>query len=165
MEADRSASSVLLTADAGPAKLVVCERSGRWAVGLRRELAGLGVRIYETRTLAECWQVLAESPAGFAVVELTTSGTDELLRRMARLQRDFPLVRVAVVAPRVLAGYEWLMREAGAIHFTCSPRQLGPLARSACRHLDRAPVPPRSLAEQIWESLPWGKRGMLNAEC
>lgn len=62
---------VLLADDARPARLIVCERTGRWAVALRRELAGSGVRVHESRSIAECWQGLAESPAGFAVVELT----------------------------------------------------------------------------------------------
>ena len=139
-------------------RLIVCERFGSWAVALRRELAGSGVRVYETRSLAECWDVLGETPAGFAVVELSCVGVEGLLRRMARLQRDFPLARVAIAAARCLAAYEWLMREAGAVHFTCSPRQLGPLVRLACRHLDEVPAPPRSVTEQIWACLPWGGR-------
>jgi len=54
-----------------------------------------------------------------------------------------------------LAGYEWLLREAGAVHFLCSPRQCGPLADLACCHLSQAPPPPRSLTQQIWAGLPW----------
>ena len=53
-----------------PARLIVCERTGRWAVALRRELADAGVRVWETRTLADCWNELAESPASFVVLEL-----------------------------------------------------------------------------------------------
>ena len=52
------------------------------------------------------------------------------------------MARLAVVADRSLAGYEWLMREAGAVHFVCSPRQVGPLAQLACRHLAQVPPPP-----------------------
>ncbi len=136
-------------------KLILCERTGRWAVGLRRELGDVGVRVYETRSLAHCWEVLAESPAGFVVVELTRANIDGLLRRMARLQADFPRARVAVVADRALSDHEWLLREAGAVHFTCSPRRLGPLARLAVRHLEQVPVPPQTPTERIWASLPW----------
>ena len=49
------------------AKLIVCERTGRWAVALRRELAEAGVRVWETRTLADCRDELVENPASFAV--------------------------------------------------------------------------------------------------
>lgn len=141
-----------------PARLIVCERTGRWAVALRRELSGAGVRVWETRTLADCWKELIASPASFVVVEL---GGDVagLLRRMASQSREFPLARLAVAADRSLSDYEWLMREAGAVHFVCSPRQVGPLAQLACRHLAHVPPPQQSLTERIWASLPWAERG------
>jgi hypothetical protein len=150
--------SVLLPAGAAAARLIVCEASGRWAAALRRELAAAEVRVYETRSLADCWTMLAESPASLLVVELSPGGAAALLQRTVRLERDFPLARVAVVADRPLAGYEWLLREAGAVHFLCLPRQCGPLADLACRHLAQAPSPPRSLGEQIWAGLPWARQ-------
>jgi hypothetical protein len=145
-----------LAAQGDPARLIVCERTGRWAVALRRELAEAGVRVWETRTLADCFQELAESPASFAVLELG-GDFDELLCRLARRPREFPLARLAVVADRSLADYEWLMREAGAVYFLCSPRKVGPLAQLACRHLAQVPPPQQSLTERIWTSLPWGR--------
>ena len=154
----RNSLSVLLPAGAGAARLIVCERSGGWAVALRRELAA-AVRVRESRSLADCWEMLAAAPASFVVVELTPGNAALLLRQMARLQGDFPLARVAVVADRSLGCYQWPMREAGAVHFVCSPRQSGPLARLAARHLAQAPAPQRSLTQQIWASLPWGKEG------
>jgi len=154
-------ASVLLPPAAAAARLIVCEHAGRWAVVLRRELAARRweVRVYETRSLADCWEMLAEAPASFVIVELSAADVAALLRRMARLGRDFPLARVAVVADRSLAGYEWLMREAGAVHFVCSPRQAGPLARLAAGYLAQAPAPQRSLTQQIWAGLPWGGKG------
>ena len=146
--------NALVVESALPARLIVCERTGRWAVTLRRELAEAGVRVWETRTLADCWTELAASPASLVVLEL---GGDVagLLGRMARGPREFPQARLAVVADRGLAGYEWLMREAGAVHFVASPRQVGTLAQLACRHLAQAPPPQQSLTERIWASLPW----------
>jgi hypothetical protein len=126
-------------------------------VALRRELVEAGVRVWETRTLSDCWSELAKSPASFLIVELRGNVAD-LLHRMARQPREFPAARLAVVADRSLAGYEWLMREAGAVHFLCSPRKVGPLARVACRHLAQVPPPQQSLTERIWASLPWGER-------
>ena len=136
------------------AKLIVCERTGRWAVALRRELAEPGVRVWETRTLADCRDELIANPASFAVIELGANVAG-LLRLMAVQQRQFPAARLAVVANRSQAGYEWLMREAGAVHFLCSPREVAVLARLACRHLAEVPAPQQSLAERIWASLPW----------
>ncbi len=158
-ETTNTSRSVLLPPGAKPARLIVCERTGRWAVGLRRELAAAEVRVYETRSLAECWEELAEAPAGFVVLELTAATADDLLRRMARLEGEFPLAAAAVVADRSLAGYQWLAREAGAVHFTCSARQLGPMARLARCHLDRAPSLPQSITGRIWASLPWRAPG------
>ena len=138
-------------------RLLVCERTGQWAGALRRELAASGVEIGETRSLAECWDALAASPASFLVVELTRAGAEDLLGRMVRRERDFPLAQVAVVAARCLADWQWLVREAGAVHFTCSPRQLSVLAELACRHLAGIPAPPQRLTDRIWAGLPWGK--------
>jgi len=146
-----------------PARLIVCERSGRWAVTLRRELAEAGVRVWETRTLADCWEELAASPASLLVVEL---GGDVagLLRCLARLPRQFPRARLAVVADRSLASYEGLMREAGAVHFLSSPRRIGPLAQLACRHLAQVPPLQQNLTERIWAGLPWEPRGGARGE-
>lgn len=138
------------------ARLIVCEHEGRWAIGLRRELAGPGVRVDEARSLPECWAMLARWPASLLVVELTRRNARALIERMASLGREYPRARIAVVAERSLAPWEWLMREAGAVHFTVSPRRLGALARLAVRHLGAAPRPARSLTERIWDHLPWG---------
>jgi len=137
------------------ARLIVCERTGRWAAALRMELAEAGVRVWETRSLAECWETLAAAPGNFVVVELIAATADDLLGKMVGLEHRFPRTRVAVVADRSLAEYEWLLREAGAVHFTCSLRQLAPLARAACRHLAQVPTPRQGLAERIWAGLPW----------
>ena len=139
------------------ARLIVCEHTGRWAVALRRELAEAGVRVWETRTLADCRKELAASPASFVVLELSDEPS-ALLRFLARQPREFPTARLAVVADELRADQEWLVREAGAVHFLCSPRQAGLLARLACRHLAQVPPPPQSLSERIWSSLPWDER-------
>ena len=75
--------------DSAAARLIVCEHSGRWAVALRRELAEAGVRVWETRTLADCRKELAASPASFVVLELSGEPS-AVLRFMARQPREFP---------------------------------------------------------------------------
>lgn len=138
-----------------PARWAICERSGAWAVALRREAAPQGLRLYETRSLADGWAMLEQSPAGFLVAELTLANADALLARMAGLERRFPRARVAVVAERSLADYEGLLREAGAAWFATSPRELKPMVTLVQRHLQRAPLPPRDFTQQVWDSLPW----------
>jgi hypothetical protein len=137
-------------------RLLVFERTGQWATGLRRELAESGLRVRELRTLDDCETELAEAPASFLVLELTPRNLASLLAALPRWRKEYPALRVAAVAGRELAPFEWLMREAGAVHFSCSPRQLSALARIIVRHGAQVPPPPQSLAERLWAGLPWG---------
>lgn len=138
------------------ARLIVCERMGRWAVALRREPLLKPQRVYETRSLADCWQMLAGFPSSFVVAELTRANAGGLLDRLAGLERQFPRARVAVVADFSLADYQWLVREAGAVHFLTTRRRVYELTGLAVRHLSQVPEPRASLADRIWAGLPWG---------
>jgi len=140
------------------ARLIYFERYGRWALALGRALGPLAARVHETRTLSHCWAALGGSPASFVVAELAAPQAEQLLDRLVRLEREFPLARVAVVAEREMAPWEWLVRQAGAIHFTTSPRRLKPLAELIRGHLARAPRRRLGTTERIWASLPWGNR-------
>jgi hypothetical protein len=153
--AGRSADQRPPACRAWPAKVIVCEPGSSWAVAMRREMGSLPVRIHETRSLEECRQLLDEFPASFLVVQLTRAGLEGLLGLLAHLARDYPWARLAVVAGRELAAAEWLVREAGAVHFAASPRQLAGLVRSAHRHCEAVPGPRLSLAEEVWAGLPW----------
>ncbi len=155
--ADSTRDHVPQPAGGGPACLIVCERTGRWAVALRRELAGTAVRVRETRSLAELWGILGRFPASFVVTELTRANADSLLARLAMFEREYPLARVAVVAERGVCRDPWVLREAGAVHVVASPRDLTPLALAVGRHLEQVPSPKLSLAEQVWAELPWGR--------
>lgn len=136
-------------------RLIVCERSGEWAVALRRELGEAGPRVYETRSLPECWQSLAGHEASFLLLELSPATVDDLIARLASLEREFPAARAVVVAERSLADYEKLLREAGAVHFVSSPRLLGEVAELARRHFAQSPRSRRPLMEEIRARLPW----------
>jgi hypothetical protein len=142
-----------------PAGLIVCERTGRWAIRLRREW-GEGLRVTETRSLSDAWQALQAAPCSFLVVELTATGAEGLIEWLPGLERQFPLARAAVVAGRRLAVYELAAREAGAVAFSCSGRGLRPLVEAAGRHLRAAPQKPESPAEHVWARLPWGRERM-----
>jgi hypothetical protein len=158
--ASRDADDRPLAWRAGPAKFIVCESDSSWAVGLRREAGTWPIRIHETRSLEECRQLLDADPASFLVVELTRAGWEGLSGFLARTGRDYPWARLAVVAPRELAAAEWLFREAGAVHFVTSPRQLAGLIRTARRHREAVPRPRLSLAAEIWAGLPWKAEGI-----
>ena len=151
---DSSADLYRLPEPCGPPRLIVCEPEGRWAAALRHEGFEADMLV-ETRALETCWERLAEAPASFCVVALTHANIDAFLARMAWWQRDFPLARLAVVAARSLVAHGELMREAGAVHFTTSPRRAGTLAELARRHLDAAPRARQSPTERIWAKLPW----------
>jgi hypothetical protein len=147
-------STVLPTAMSAKPRVVVCERSGRWAFGLRRVLAR-GLTLRETRSLAECEAELREAPGSFLVVELTAANLASTVELLERVQTEHRWARIAVVAERALAECEWAVREAGAIHFVTSPRKAAELARLAERHTALVPGTKRSLATQVWDSLPW----------
>lgn len=139
---------------AGKPSVIVCERRGLWAAGLRRHLPR-EFPISETRTLADCRHQLAAAPTSLLVVELLPTGVPGTLELLGDLGRSFPLARAVAVAARGLEPYEWVLREAGAIHFTTSPRESDVLARLAVRHVARLPAERATLAAQIWDSLPW----------
>ncbi len=140
-----------------PAAVIVCERSPLWAVALRRELELVEstLRVHETRGVAGCWDELARRPASFVVVELTAANAPRLLEQLGRLEGDFPLARVAVVAERQWRACGSAVCQAGAVYFTTSLRQSDRLAGMARRHLARAPQPRRSAAERVQARLPW----------
>ncbi|MCL4191079.1 MAG: hypothetical protein KJZ87_04995 [Thermoguttaceae bacterium] len=141
--------------DTPQCRLIVCEQSGKWAVALRRELGETGPRVYETRSLPECWQLLAGHGASFLLLELVPAAVDDLIARLASMERESPAARAVVVAERSLAAYEMLLREAGAVHFVVTPRSLGEVAGLARRHFAATPRSRRTLMEEIRARLPW----------
>ena len=149
----------LTSPNISPARLIVCERSGQWSSALRAELAGAGIRLWECRSLPEAWDALAQTPAAFLIAEVARENLEDLLRRMAWFSCDFPRGRIAVVGRRSMARFEWLLREAGAVHFLASPRRLRSLAGIVIRHLARVPPPQQTMVERIWASLPWKPLG------
>ena len=141
------------------ARLIVCESSGSWSIALRMELAQMGVRVWQCRSLPEAWEALAHTPAAFLVAEVAPENLDAILKRLVWFPREFPRARNAIVGGRDMAPYEWLLREAGTVHFLTSPRKLASLAGLVVRHLANVPPPSQSLADRIWASLPWGPPG------
>jgi hypothetical protein len=62
-----------------------------------------------------------------------------------------------VLADERLKHYESLMREAGAVYVTSSPRQLDGLAHLVRSHFERVGAAPRDVCQDLWEALPWSE--------
>lgn len=138
-----------------PGCSITCERTGRWAVALRRAMPEIVLR--ETRTAAECGDELAAAPASVVAIEVSAARLDEAAAFVADLAGRYPSARVVVVAERGLAQYEWLFRELGAAAWTDSPRDLAAVVAIARRHLAEAASPAPGIREQILARLPWSE--------
>lgn len=138
-------------------RLIVCERKGRWATALRI-LGGItaGCTV-ETRSLFDCAEELLAHPHSFLLLEMSVRNAAAVVEWLAQLDRLDPRARAAVAADRSLRVWEGVVREAGAVWFITSPREVAPLARMAKRHLDAVPRPPRSFVDDVWDSLPWAR--------
>jgi hypothetical protein len=139
--------------------VIVCERSGIWATSLARHL-GPEIRLRQTRGLEECVRQLAAAPASLLALEVSRGNLPGGLALLVDVGRRFPASRSIVLAERGCERYEWLLREAGAVHFSVSPRESESLARLAVRHFGLATVPLADecrgdVTSQIWDALPW----------
>lgn len=145
------------------APLIFCERSGQWAaawrIAWRRRLRGAepraDIRVSETRSPAECLEMIESAPAAFVVLELTAADCERALDLLFEISARYRSAAAAVAAERSMKDYQWLVRELGAVHFLVSPRELPTLAGMVERFAVRSP---RELEfeESVWASLPWG---------
>ena len=120
-------------------------------------LTGAPIRVFETRSLSDCWQELTGWPASFLALELTEGNVEQIVEFFSRLARWYPNARAVVVARREMQAYQWLLREAGAAATIFSPRHLAPLARLLRRHAASAPTIQMSRQQRIMASLPWAR--------
>jgi hypothetical protein len=134
--------------------VIVCEKSGDWAAALARHLPN-EIEVRQTRGLGECATVLATAPASLLALKLTCENLPGVLVLLGNLGRKHPQAVAVVLAERGLEPCEWLLREAGAVHFTTSPREGDEVARLAVRHFSRAKGPRANFAARIWNELPW----------
>jgi hypothetical protein len=136
------------------ARLLVCEKHGKWALLLHRYLAG-ELRIWETRSLLECWSELEHSPASLLLIELSASNIEAVVHRLAPLSRSHPAARVVLVGDPRLAACEMWLREAGAVHVHLARRHVEPIVGLVRRHFAHRPRRLGTLREALWERLPW----------
>jgi hypothetical protein len=141
------------TANTSRPRVIVHERQGLWAARLRPRLP-VQIPLRQTRSPAECLAELNLAPASFLVLETSPANLEGVLDILAQVRRH-RWARSAAVAERQHAALEWLLREAGAVHFCTSPRRAGEIAALIARHTEFVPQPPIGLRAQVWESLPW----------
>lgn len=137
-------------------RFVVCEKTSQWAVAFRWALAGSGIRVHETRGLAECGQVLQAFPASLLALELRRANLAELVRSLVQWRRCYPRSGALVLLPRELQACEWTLREAGALHVVHSQRDLSPAAGLVARFCQRAEPRESGIFNTIADRLPWG---------
>ncbi len=137
--------------------VIVCERTLKWAAALRRHLPA-NARLRETRALGECAVELDAAPESFLVLELSESNLPRVLAFLAELARRWPRAAALVVAEPSLAEHQWLVREAGAVHFDVSPRAAAVWAELATSHFQQSPEQCSALAaiaphEPLWKEI------------
>jgi hypothetical protein len=135
-------------------RLIVCERTTRWAIALRAALAG-PPRLVETRSLSQCAAELAQSPASLAAVETTGANLGLVLELLDHMSQRFPRARaVALIEPELLPAAV-LLREAQAIDVLAWAHEAPRVARLARRQFDLAPRRQLGLHELVAQRMPW----------
>lgn len=137
------------------ARLIVCEKSGRWAAALRRQAGERELPIVEARSSEQAVRELETFPASLVAVEMIAASAAEAASRWSATAQRFPAARWIALLDEALANHELLFREAGALHIVVSPRDLSATVRLIRRHLARAPQSEMSLEESILARLPW----------
>jgi hypothetical protein len=137
------------------ARLIVCEKSSRWAVAFRRALGRRHRVVAESRSLADCRRQLAEHSGSVAALETTTTNLEAVLKQLPAWSREFPSARFLVLADRELVAAEPLLREAGALEVLLSTSDVARAAKPALRRLALAAPERLSWREAIESRLPW----------
>ena len=135
--------------------VIVCEKSGRWAVAFRRALGKQSALVKETRSLPGCGRELAARPASVVAVEVAEGNLEAVIAALTDWSRRFPVSRVMSLMDPQLAGSELVLREAGAMIVLHSPRELAAAMQFVHRHLAQAPAADLPLEQAAWASLPW----------
>lgn len=117
---------------ADAAALIVCEKSMRWSVLLRR--FGSGRKVLEARSLFLANELVEVSPASFVCVADSTLYGDDSFLALSRWEREFPLMAWGALVSRNDPGLERLLLSLGAQFVVTNYAQLPPLLGMAERH-------------------------------
>lgn len=134
--------------------LIVCEKTGRWALALQSALRG-ELPLVETRALSQCSEAVLAAPAALAAVAVTPQNLTSVVELIGRVSRDFPAARMVALLEPEAESAEPLLREAGAADVFHSPQQAAAIARLALRHAALAPAAHLPLRTAVAARLPW----------
>jgi hypothetical protein len=137
--------------------LILCEKTGRWAVAFRRALADEARQMIEVRSILGCETMLAQHPASLVAIEITAGNLDAVVGAFPGWLRNFPHCRVMALAAADLASAETLLREAGAVAVLQSTRDAPAACRLIERHFEAVPATDLPLEQAIEATLPWAK--------
>ena len=140
------------------ARLILSERHGDWATALVRLDRDVNTFLCETRSLKQMQEALEISPRSFLGIELTQTNFKAVLDTLVWLPRSYPQAIAVILTNRHLRGYEWVLRQAGAIDFLVSNRNLRSLIRMTRRHIELTSTDSPGLLPNIWQRLPWRSR-------
>jgi hypothetical protein len=134
-------------------RLIVCEKSGRWAAAVKAALPE--VRPCEVRSLTQCQRELDASPHSIAAVETTAENLEFIVGWLGQSSSRHPDVRFVALLSPGLAAAEALLREAGAVEVLASVSEAPILARMAARQSRLVPSQAGSFRELVAERLPF----------
>ena len=140
------------------ARLIVCERTGRWALALRRCMTHPGTEFCETRSLPEARMRLQESPESLLLMECSTRNWQDRCQWLLRQTIDFPQLRTIALADPALRAAECVVRTAGAHQVVFSLMELLDMSCWISRHFEQIPHREQGVREWIWHRIPWSRR-------
>ena len=139
-------------------RLILSERQGDWATALVRLDRDVSPFLCETRSLQQMQDSLEISPCSLLGIELTKTNFEAVLDTLVWLPRSYPEAIAVILTNRHLRGYEWVLRQAGAIDFLVSNRDLPSLIKTTRRHLQLTSADSPIPLPNIWQRLPWPAR-------
>lgn len=118
------------------ANFIVCEKTPYWALAFRHWLRSQSIHLVETRSFANLREELKTDANYVVALELRGENAEKLFGELNHLRIRYPKVASMVVSSRGFRSLEWLFREAGAMYFLDSPRELAGAMRGVRRHLE-----------------------------
>lgn len=137
------------------AKVIIYEKSGRWAAALRGVWPGWQRSLVETRSLPDLWRELSAAPSSLLLLEATTVNGLSVAKCVSDVQRTFPAAQMAVLVERALCEIVWPLRELGAIHAVVATRNVAQLVPLIEQQLKLHEVPGSVPVREILDQLPW----------
>jgi len=129
-------------------RLIVCERSGAWAVAVRSVFAEI-FQLVETRSFAAAFAELCSRPASLVLAEATVANLDELVAQLRRQSLLFPQVRAVILGLGDDSEAAWLLRLAGAVAVVPRVSDLAKIEPLCRRHFREVPRRQPSLRESL----------------